>query len=120
MKPGEIVIYNGEEREIRGLHCIVNKCGESRVVELYLGDGIYAAPKEIKIPRGKSLGELIVWHRQILGMTQEELAQKVGASRSVINKYEKNASSPKLFEALRLADTLGVGLEYLARGGDTL
>lgn len=29
MKLGEIVIYNGEEREIRGLHCIANKGGDT-------------------------------------------------------------------------------------------
>jgi transcriptional regulator with XRE-family HTH domain len=64
-----------------------------------------------------TLGERIVWHRQLLGIGQNELADKAGISRVSLWKYENDMCDPKLLNATCIADALGISLDYLARGG---
>jgi transcriptional regulator with XRE-family HTH domain len=52
-------------------------------------------------------------------LSQRELAHHVGESKSTVNRWfkepgEKDATTPNLAQALRLARVLGVTLEYLA------
>lgn len=63
-----------------------------------------------------TVGERIAWHRQLMGYTQAELARAVGISRQCLWEYENNVADPKLFNALCIAEELGVSLDYLARG----
>lgn len=58
----------------------------------------------------KTVGDKIKERRIELGMTQEELGNKVGVQRAAINKYEKNivenikrSTQEKLAEALGLS-----------------
>ena len=44
-------------------------------------------------------------------MTQEELAEKVGATRQTILAIEKNKYSPTLKLAFDIAEAFGVGIE---------
>lgn len=62
-----------------------------------------------------TVGEKIAWHRQLLGYTQSKLAKKAGISRQCLYQYEKNVAEPKLFNALCIADALGISIESLAR-----
>ena len=47
------------------------------------------------------------------GMTQQELADRVGVTRQTIVSIEKGRYSPSVGLALRLAETFGVAVEQL-------
>ena len=53
--------------------------------------------------------------RKRLGMSQDELAQKVGLNRGNIASYEKGSAEPKLCNLLRLSHFLGVSIHDLTR-----
>lgn len=52
-------------------------------------------------------------YRKKTGLTQEELAKRVGVSRQTIISIEKGNYFPSLLLGFRLADTLRVSLEAL-------
>ena len=52
-------------------------------------------------------------YRQALGMTQDELAQRVGARRETIVRLESAKYNPSLELAARIAHVLGASLEEL-------
>lgn len=54
-------------------------------------------------------------HRKRLGYTLEELADKVGSSKSYIWELENKTLNPGAYVLLQLADTLGVSVDYLLR-----
>lgn len=51
--------------------------------------------------------------RNILDLTQEELAAKVGCTRQTINAIEKNKYSPSLELAFKLSQILNVKVDDL-------
>ena len=51
--------------------------------------------------------------RQALGLTQEQLAQKLGVSAPAVNKWERNLNYPDITLLPVLARTLGVDLNTL-------
>jgi putative transcriptional regulator len=59
-----------------------------------------------------SIRELREQHR---GMTQQELAERVGVTRQTVNAIEGNKYSPSLEVAFRIADVFGVPLERVFR-----
>lgn len=59
------------------------------------------------------IGDRIALLRKKKGWSQTELAKKVDASREAIGKYERNESSPAVETAKKIADILGVTLDYL-------
>ena len=63
-----------------------------------------------------TVGERIEWHRHLMGISQSELARRTGLTRVTIHNYEKNLREPTLINAMCVADSLGISLEYLARG----
>lgn len=50
--------------------------------------------------------------RKSRGLTQQQLADLLGVQRATISNYEIGRRSPHLKELERLADILGVNLEY--------
>ena len=54
-----------------------------------------------------------------LGMTNKELAEKVGITASNIGKGQKQRSSPSADTAVKIASVLGVTVEYLVTGSNT-
>ena len=63
-----------------------------------------------------TFGEKVKAERTKLGMSQEELATKIGVTRRIIGSYEKDSSRPrgmerykKLAEALNVNDRKEVG-----------
>lgn len=51
--------------------------------------------------------------RQDVGMTQDELAQAIGTSKSVISGYETARNDPSQSMLVKLAKSLGVSIDYL-------
>lgn len=58
--------------------------------------------------------ENLVQMRKLLGMTQEDLAEKVGVTRQAVAKWESGESMPDLEKSKLLAEVLGVSLDELA------
>lgn len=63
-----------------------------------------------------SIGSRIKIERVKLGLTQEQLANKINVSSSVISQWEKGTSNPTYRSAMKLAKGLEVSYEYLANG----
>lgn len=61
----------------------------------------------------RSWGERISLLREAKGMTQEELAAKLGISRSSMSHYEKNRRKPDYVIMSALADIFQVSIDYL-------
>ena len=57
---------------------------------------------------GKTVGEIIRQARKATGLTQEEVSEKLGLSRSVIAKYETGAISPTIDRLIEIMDAIGV------------
>ena len=64
------------------------------------------------------LGEKITKLKKIKNLSQVALAEATGISRDAISKYERGDSIPSVDYAKRIADTLGVSLDYLVSDND--
>ena len=61
----------------------------------------------------KKFAEAILNRRKQLGLTQEEVAAKVGTSKQMISRYENAQRSPKVLMANRIAEALGTTLDEI-------
>lgn len=64
----------------------------------------------------RDIGERIRRLRKERGMTQEQLAEDVGVSRSAVAQWETGRAGQLTTNLARIADVLGVGLEHLTHG----
>ena len=64
------------------------------------------------------LGNKIYEHRKKLGLSQEQLAEKIGVSRQTISKWELGETSPDIKQAQMLSQIFSVSLDELT-GNDT-
>lgn len=60
------------------------------------------------------IGQKIKVLRKARGLTQQQLADRLGLQRATISNYEIGRRTPHLSELSRLADVLGVSMEYFA------
>ena len=60
-----------------------------------------------------TLGKRIAYHRKRLGMTQEQLAQRVGVSAQAVSKWENNLSCPDITILPELASIFGISVDEL-------
>lgn len=60
----------------------------------------------------EKIGQKIKSLRKTRGLTQDQLGQKLGVQRATISNYEIGRRSPHLNELQKIADILGVSLEY--------
>ena len=65
----------------------------------------------------KSVGERIARLRSEKGMTQVELAEKLGVSDKAVSKWELGGCYPDVTMFPLLADTFGVSVDFLMCGG---
>lgn len=63
-----------------------------------------------------SIGTRIAELRSKMGMTQLELAEKLGVTDRAVSKWETGASYPDIALLPQLADIFGVTTDYLLRG----
>ena len=54
--------------------------------------------------------------RSRMGLTQEEVAEKVGVSRQAVAKWEKGETLPDIESCIKLADLFEVPVDMLVRG----
>ena len=64
----------------------------------------------------ESIGNRIAKYRKAKGMTQEELAAKLGVSSQAVSKWENDASSPDISLLPQLCQVLGVSADELLTG----
>ena len=64
----------------------------------------------------KTLGTLIAEIRKQKGMTQLELAEKMGVTDKAVSKWERDLSCPDIASLPTLAETLGVSVDELLQG----
>lgn len=62
-----------------------------------------------------SLGRFVSLRRKFLRMTQEELAEKIGVSKSAIAKWETERGLPDRDNLGRLAEVMNVSVDDLHR-----
>ena len=67
-----------------------------------------------------TFGERIVALRKKLKWSQDELAKKVGTSAPIVGRYERNEIKPSIEVAKKLADELGVTIDYLIGGSNKI
>lgn len=63
-----------------------------------------------------SLGQRIRLRREALKLTQEQLAKTLGLTSQYISIIEQDKRSPSLSALAKLADELGVTIDYLVSG----
>ena len=61
----------------------------------------------------KTLGTMIAERRKQHGMTQLELAEKMGVTDKAVSKWERDLSCPDISSIPNLAEILGVSVEDL-------
>ena len=61
------------------------------------------------------LADKIIDLRKKEGLSQEELANKLGVSRQSVSKWEGAQSTPDMDKIIKLADLFGVSTDYLLR-----
>ena len=64
----------------------------------------------------ESIGNRISKYRKEKGMTQEELAAKLGVSSQAVSKWENDASCPDISLLPRLCRILGISTDELLTG----
>jgi len=67
-----------------------------------------------------SFGEKVAAIRKKKGLSQAELAEKVGIIGVTIGRYERDEIKPSIDVAAKIADTLEVSLDYLVGSSDEL
>lgn len=61
----------------------------------------------------KTIGDRIKFHRKRLGMTQEQLAERMGVSAQAVSKWENNLSCPDISVLPELAAIFGISVDEL-------
>ena len=63
-----------------------------------------------------SLGEKLLNLRKCAGLSQEEVADKLGVSRQTVSKWETDQTVPELIKAKLLSQLYNVSYDYLISG----
>lgn len=66
------------------------------------------------------IGKKLKTARSHSGMTQEEVAEKIGVSRQTISNWENEKNLPDIMSVIFLSDLYGVSLDVLLKGDDKM
>ena len=69
--------------------------------------------KEYFVASSQQLGQLVQNRRKALGMTQQQLAERVGLGQAKISSFESEPGHSRIERIFRLLSTLG--LEFVIR-----
>lgn len=64
-----------------------------------------------------NIGKRITQLRKYQHLSQQELADKVGASRTIIGNYERDTNTPSIEVLLKLAKVFNVSVDFLIGEG---
>jgi transcriptional regulator with XRE-family HTH domain len=64
------------------------------------------------------IAERLLWHREMLGLRQEDYATKLGMKRSRFSLWENGTHRLSLDGALALRRTFGLSLDFMYEGID--
>ncbi|PWJ51226.1 helix-turn-helix protein [Dyadobacter jejuensis] len=67
----------------------------------------------------KNIATVITALRKEKGWSQTDLARESSISREILGKYERGEAAPSIDFAKRIADALGVTLDYLVGEGQS-
>jgi len=67
-----------------------------------------------------TFGERILRIRKQLKWSQTDLAKKIGTSAPIVGRYEREEIKPSIDVASKIADALGVTLDYLLGKSDEM
>ena len=67
------------------------------------------------ITRRRDLGQRIADLRRTAGLSQDDLADRIGMERRSIQRYERGERDPRFSELLLVAEALGVDMTDLVR-----
>ena len=62
------------------------------------------------------MGKRVRKQRQLIGPTQQELAERIGVSTSFVGHVERGTRKASLETLVALSNALGVGVDYLLAG----
>ena len=96
---------------------IIKDTNDSRV-EFYNLNGYFQFPQDEDVSgsgtkRSKSFGEKVLNILKYKGISQRELAEKVGCTEVSMSRYISGERVPKAPIVVKIADVLGVTVEYL-------
>ena len=63
-----------------------------------------------------NMSDRIMYLRKTKGISQEELADKIGVSRQAVSKWENEQSTPDLEKIIIMSDFFGVTTDYILKG----
>ena len=63
-----------------------------------------------------NMADRIQYLRKGKGISQEELADKVGVSRQAVSKWESEQSTPDIEKIIIMSDFFGVTTDYILKG----
>ena len=66
-----------------------------------------------------SLGEKLNTLRRRAGLSQEQLADRLGVTRQSVSKWESGQAAPELGKLVALSELFGVSVDYLVKDGLT-
>ena len=61
----------------------------------------------------QTLGKRIMHHRKRMGLTQDQLAEKLGVTAQAVSKWENDQSCPDITMLPKLADIFGISVDAL-------
>lgn len=64
------------------------------------------------------LHDRIKTRRKLLGFTQKELGDKIGASEFTVSKYERGVNEPDIYTLYLLSESLDCSVDYLVEKTD--
>lgn len=64
------------------------------------------------------IAQNIRYYRKQLGLTQEELANKLSGKKSLVSNYENGYSTPDIFTLCKLAKIFDISLDELVEYSD--
>ena len=67
-----------------------------------------------------SLGQRIRGRRKVLAITQRQLAEALGLTPQHISAIEKDKRAPSLTSLAKMAEELGVTIDYLVTGKESI
>jgi transcriptional regulator with XRE-family HTH domain len=73
-------------------------------------------PQTNQMAEMQGLASRLIVLRKAKGLTQDELAQRLGMTKSGVSKFENGKSNPLPENLLKISEILGVSIEYLLTG----